>query len=163
DCTSDRDCENGGLSCECGVCTRACDVRDCSDLSKDATCVMPSSAAERACRIEKLSALCTVACAGDADCRPFGNSLQCVGGACLSRPRAARDAGVDSSMPPPPPPPPSPDATIPPPPGQDGSSLDHSSPPPDTGRPPCSIPDAGMVLASPVVPAGVTLTNDAAL
>jgi hypothetical protein len=168
DCDSDRDCGSSGLSCECGICTRACDSRDCGDLSKNATCVTPSAAAARACGTEMLGALCTVACTGNDDCRPFGGALQCLGGACLSPPRVTRDASADSSAPDATVPPPSPDATMPdataPPPKPDGGPVDHASPTPDTGPgTKCSFPDTSMVVASPVVPSGVSHTDDAAL
>jgi hypothetical protein len=168
DCRSDQDCGTNGLSCECGICTRPCDSSGCGHLSKSATCVTPSTAASRRCGADRLGALCTVACAGDGDCRSFGDALQCLDGACLSPPPEARDAGVDSSGHPIRPdatvPPPSPDATVPPevgPPVTDGGGnpVDHGS----RGSPNCSFPDTSIVLASPVVPDDALYTDDAAL
>src|SRR3954468_7838927 len=53
-----------GLSCLCGVCTRACDARAACQSLSDAACV-PSSEATCA---EAATGHCDVACVSDDDC-----------------------------------------------------------------------------------------------
>lgn len=77
-CTSGSTC-GGGLSCLCGVCTRACDARaECQSLS-DAACVASSS---EACAESPATGHCDVACISDDDCAVLSPSHRCEGGAC---------------------------------------------------------------------------------
>ena len=65
---------DGGLTCLCGVCTRACDAANtCSPLASAAQCM--------AC--EGVSAsVCDVTCQGNAECSALGAGFRCLGGRC---------------------------------------------------------------------------------
>lgn len=79
----DASCADG-LSCICGVCTRACSVaRECTALVFGAECVaVAERPAEAACDASESAAFCDISCSGDADCEPLGAPFRCQGGFC---------------------------------------------------------------------------------
>jgi hypothetical protein len=84
-------CE-GGLTCVCGVCTKACDGDSaCAALGSNATCnaVEPDSliCGDDARAEERV---CDVICARSSECEPLGDSHTCIEGRC--RPEAIASA-----------------------------------------------------------------------
>ncbi|WP_437997403.1 PHB depolymerase family esterase [Sorangium sp. So ce185] len=79
----DAGCEDG-LSCICGVCTRACSAEgECAALSSGAECVaVAARPAEAACAAAESAAFCDLTCSGDAHCDPLGAPFRCQGGFC---------------------------------------------------------------------------------
>src|SRR4051812_16146500 len=75
-----------GLSCLCGVCTRACDARAACQSLSDAACV-PSSEATCA---EAATGHCDVACVSDDDCAILSASHRCESGLCRAGANAPR-------------------------------------------------------------------------
>lgn len=96
ECTTTAECA-GALTCECGVCTRACTAAsECTDLRSSATC-RPSSEVP-ACGGGAPPSVCVVACSVDGDC-DAGET--CEGGTCVE-PRlgdGGMDAAVDGEVP----------------------------------------------------------------
>lgn len=79
----DGSCE-AGMSCLCGVCTRACTGSiECSGLSSQAQCVSvverPDAGREESCR---QGATCDMACVTHADCQSLGSDYRCDTGFC---------------------------------------------------------------------------------
>ena len=73
-----------GLTCLCGVCTRACTgTNECSSLSSDATCVpivySPTSEAAASCNV---GATCELSCVANRDCDTLGSEYRCETGFC---------------------------------------------------------------------------------
>lgn len=73
-----------GLSCICGVCTRACSAEgECAALTSGAECVaVAERPAGAACAGAESAAFCDLTCSGDADCEPLGAPFRCQGGFC---------------------------------------------------------------------------------
>ncbi|WP_437722825.1 alpha/beta hydrolase family esterase [Sorangium sp. So ce861] len=73
-----------GLSCICGVCTRACSAESqCAALSSGAECVaVAERPAGAACAEVESAAFCDLTCSDDADCEPLGAPFRCQGGFC---------------------------------------------------------------------------------
>ncbi len=78
-CDSSDDCE-GGLSCECGVCTQSCDDDDrCSALGEGAVCAATEGVA--ACGSNAAEQICLEGCNEDDDCSTgstCSNSGACI-------------------------------------------------------------------------------------
>ncbi len=73
-----------GLSCLCGVCTRACDAASsCEDLGASATCLTAPEACGNAPRI------CDVSCTSAANCAALGTDYACASGVCRKAPPQA--------------------------------------------------------------------------
>ncbi len=73
-----------GLSCLCGVCTKACTgTNECTEIATEATCLpvpeRPDSGTEDSCQ---QGATCDVACVKSADCNVLGEGYQCETGFC---------------------------------------------------------------------------------
>jgi hypothetical protein len=76
-CRTDGAACGNGLSCLCGVCTRACEaITDCS-AHASAECVEPLS-----CAAEDPVRRCDVRCGTDADCRALSSAHRCQSGFC---------------------------------------------------------------------------------
>jgi polyhydroxybutyrate depolymerase len=80
-------CENTcalGLTCLCGVCSRACSNSDeCSALASGATCVpVASRPPGAACANAPTPSFCDLACGVDADCAGLTGGHRCLGGYC---------------------------------------------------------------------------------
>lgn len=75
-----------GLSCICGVCTRACSGSECSTLSAGAECVeltdLPN--ADGCTDVSPAQPVCDQPCVADADCTTLGTSFGCREGVCRS-------------------------------------------------------------------------------
>lgn len=107
-CESDGDCKQG--SCECGVCTKACDTKqDCTGAFVG-TCVSNGTEpAESLCAPSSTppSALCLPTCERNADC---GDHFACVKASCVLRATSGTNGGMDGGA------------------GNDGSAPDSSFP-----------------------------------
>ena len=73
-----------GLTCLCGVCTRACTgTNECSELAQVSQCVSvlenPDSGTNSSCQ---QGATCDVSCIRTADCTALGSGYQCETGYC---------------------------------------------------------------------------------
>ena len=80
-------CETGcgeGLTCLCGVCTRACSSSDeCSPLASGAQCVaVADRPAEAACADAPGPAFCDLPCSGTPSCAGLGPPNRCQSGYC---------------------------------------------------------------------------------
>ena len=80
-------CETGcgaGLTCLCGVCTRACSSSDeCSSLATGAACVaIASRSAEAVCADAPSPAFCDLPCSGTASCAGLSPPNRCQSGYC---------------------------------------------------------------------------------
>lgn len=79
---ADDECDDG-LACQCGVCTRVCEVAaDCAGLNADAICVAPivgNDTPPRSCGSEPK---CERACVSPADCSSLGDDYGCRAGVC---------------------------------------------------------------------------------
>jgi hypothetical protein len=77
---------SGGLTCLCGVCTKACTAQaSCGDLATSASC-------EDSCS-DSSTKVCDVACSGDADCSSLGAEFGCNNGHCRQDAQGAGGAG----------------------------------------------------------------------
>jgi hypothetical protein len=92
-----------GLSCVCGVCTKACEgAATCQAIFDRARCVAPTSSA---CERSAPELVCDVPCHADRDCSSIGDGYACNHGACRqgtppsSTPHAgAGGAGADGGQ-----------------------------------------------------------------
>lgn len=75
-CTPGSDACGSGLSCLCGVCTRACEARAACQGLPDAACISSS------CGDSEPTGHCEVACISDDDCAVLSSSHHCESGAC---------------------------------------------------------------------------------
>jgi hypothetical protein len=85
---------SGGLSCVCGICTKACEQAvTCRDISEAARCVAPASST---CESSAPALVCDVECDADRDCTSLGDGYQCDDGACRqgTSPNPAPQAGA---------------------------------------------------------------------
>jgi hypothetical protein len=88
-CSDDDDCSDD-LSCECGVCTIACDTSsDCNSLG--AACDSGSDALVSACGSALADSICLPECENDGDC----GSGQCIDAHCLPAQMSSSDGGGD--------------------------------------------------------------------
>jgi hypothetical protein len=82
-------CEEG-LTCVCGVCTRACEeASDCSELSDEASCVAPTASDKRACGRVLPATVCEAECSAQSDCAAVGPDHRCDEGVCRAGPLAS--------------------------------------------------------------------------
>lgn len=82
----------GGMSCVCGVCTKACGADGmCAELASAATCTAPPASCGSA-----IARACDVMCAERADCAALGNAYECLAGRCrhVQASVPSRDAGT---------------------------------------------------------------------
>jgi hypothetical protein len=71
-----------GLSCLCGVCTRACvETAACAGLAPEVVC-LTTEQTEEACPGDQESAICDVLCATSLDCLSLGDGFVCDAGHC---------------------------------------------------------------------------------
>lgn len=73
-----------GLTCLCGVCTRACTgTSECSTLSSNAQCVpVPETLDSDPAGSCQRGATCEMACVTQADCQVLGDNYRCETGVC---------------------------------------------------------------------------------
>ncbi len=76
-----KSCDAGcgdGLSCICGVCTRACSSdAECTSLASAAECVAETASGSGESCSGNPAAICDLACRENADCAALGNSFAC--------------------------------------------------------------------------------------
>lgn len=90
-CTSDADC--GSLTCQCGVCTKACtDASGCAGLSGNVACQTASCASVT-------TKTCTATCTTAADCPHGGAGFGCESGICVAGQSSASGGGPGGSAP----------------------------------------------------------------
>jgi len=79
----DGQCENG-LTCLCGVCTRACTgTNECADLSKAAECVaVPEGTTSTTVASCQQGSTCEFSCISQLDCVSLGSEYRCETGFC---------------------------------------------------------------------------------
>jgi hypothetical protein len=81
-------CEDG-LTCVCGVCTRACEeASDCSELANDASCSAPTANDKRACGRVLPATVCEAECSDHGECAAVSPDHRCDQGVCRAGPLA---------------------------------------------------------------------------
>lgn len=89
-CAADAEC--GGLSCECGVCSKGCGAsNECGAFGASATCVAGAAAS---CGGSAPTRICDAMCERDADCP--GSAASCVAGSIRCRRAEVRRWSVAS-------------------------------------------------------------------
>ncbi len=100
-CDTNDECEEAGLACICGVCTKVCDDDDdCRDVAAgadDAACVpVDESGSARQCQpgdpVDE--SLCDVFCENDDDCEALGADYACQAGFCRRQSSADASDGA---------------------------------------------------------------------
>ncbi len=99
-CRANDECEDAGLECICGVCTKVCDKdEDCGDLAgdaEDAACVpADESGRARQCQPEDPvdESVCDASCRDDDDCEALGEDHACQAGFCRRQASDGTDGG----------------------------------------------------------------------
>lgn len=88
---------DGGLTCLCGVCTKACSATtECAALSPAATCGPGMTVAGNACQASPAAQVCDVGCNGDDACAGLGAGYTCQLGLCRSTPAAPSGSSPQS-------------------------------------------------------------------
>lgn len=79
---SDEDCGEG-LTCQCGVCTRACEAaEDCAALGASAGCIAPVVGDQTPTDRCDTTPQCEATCTAHDDCAELGDGYSCTAGFC---------------------------------------------------------------------------------